>query len=202
MTLRYSRKPIRDALEAVQKGKAAWEEINGKIADLRVPDAILDGARRVAEYQAQVEELRREQQAAAESAVAAVRRARGAWDQEVRDHLTPDGADLGGPDLMLLDRGLIETPTELHRVMDRHGDSIAFQRASELYAKERHWDGFTAEDAQGAAVEAFADEVFKQMEIAARNPDGYFGMLFAEPGVLDGMATQAGCASQWQAGED
>lgn len=198
--MKFNRKPIFDALEAAREVRLKWDALEAEKAALSAPDVYLDGARAVDEYKAKLAELDAAKQAASAEAVARVQAARATWETEVTEAFSPHGADTVDPDFRLLELALVSTPDELARVLSRHPDSVVFRRMGEKYAAARQWEGFT-EPADDAAVEAFAAEAFRQMEIAAQAPDGYFSMCTAEPYYLDGLAAASGCAADWQAAD-
>lgn len=199
--MKFSKKPIMDGLEAVLHVRQEWERLETEKAALTVPDPILDGARAIAEHRAKVYALDEQERAAVAAALEAVQRARSAWDTVVTEAFTPHGTDTAEPDFKLLELGIVDTPDELRRVLSRHTDSVVFQRQAGQYAAARNWEGFS-ETWNGGAVEAFAADAFDAMERAAKTPFGYFAMLAAEPGFLQGLAVDHGCAAEWNQADE
>ena len=187
-----------DALKLYGENYRAW--INYR-ANLPLVTKEADGERGLEKRCRELEEIEGRLQKASELAAKAIEKARARWDRDYEAVFTPHGADAASADLKPLEMGLVETPDELRRVLEKRPDSVLFQRAVERYAKERGWEGFSRPPVEEGAKE-FAAVFFQRADIAAKNLDGYEAAALTYPGELERLAAACGLSDEWEAGAD
>ncbi len=112
------------------------------------------------------------------------------YQAAIDDQTTPSGKALESEDYALFRDGLIVSPEQLTRILQKN-DSITFAYAAEQYAKRRGWDGYEVRTNEGQARE-FGNQVFNTCSRGVRMPGGYFSLYAREDDFLNRMADVSG----------
>ena len=189
------------AIEAVKLVAAAKSEEDEIISKLPAVSAVYDGLKAVEARNAEIEAIKAKTAQAAKRAIEIIDHCESDFNAEFDKKFAPHGDDFlgdGSGDYALLSNGLINTPEELVKLLERHKSSTAFRRLAESYANKRQqlepsvdWNTLTHIGDSSAAILEFAKDFFRDCKTACNAPDGVTSRTLTAPNALEERAAAA-----------
>lgn len=153
------------------------------------------------EYMQDFAKLDAERQTAKEAALQEIAAERGKAVAFIDEQVTLNGNDVIGDnagDVELLRLGLISSPDQLTKILEKH-DNRAFRALAEHYATERGWEGFSF-IAKENSVREYTERAFDGLSAAVEIPGGLAEMQYTQaPEEYARMAGAFGLSEEFSA---
>ena len=199
--LRIPTSTIKAALNAFAKCKAIYEEVKEDRENLEI--SFKEGRISENTYKEKLVTLEEMEKAATENALKAIEAQAKEYTRKIDEQITPNGTDLiNNPDYILLKDGLVNSPEELGRIVERHEGSPAFRAAAANYGKKNGWHEYDGYYTNEKGVKEYGELVFDMTRKGTMNPYGYNAMRCATEGEPARIAQSMQLSGEYAQGEE
>lgn len=172
---------MKTALSALEEARRTINAVIEEKAALPALNAVEHGTLAIKKRESDLAALDARKQAATEKAIRVIDNAESSFIEKIDLQTVPAGEDITGAneaDFKILEYGLIKAPSALAKIAAKH-DAPAFRAMVQMYAEKRDWEGFDFIDKE-ETIREFGKTFFQQCRSAAKNPSGYYGILYEE----------------------